>query len=95
MKSIISNKYACVVCGDDRHLHKHHVFFGTANRKISEKYGCWVWLCPRHHNASNRGVHLNKVLDDKLKRDCQLEWEKIYGSRDEFIRVFGQSYVRD
>lgn len=93
MESIISNEYECLVCGDIRMLHKHHIFYGTANRKQSEKYGCWCYLCDYHHNKSGNGVHFNRSLDLNLKRHCQKKWEEIHGDREEFIRTFGKSYL--
>ena len=68
------------------------VFYGTANRKKSEEFGCWVYLCAGHHNMTDYSVHFNKELDLKLKKECQKEFEK-YGSREEFRRIFGKSYL--
>lgn len=92
MKSIISNKKTCFVCGCGYDIHKHHIYYGTANRRLSEKYGCWVYLCGKHHNLSNEGVHFNKNLDTKLKRFCQEKWEE-KRTREEFMRVFGRNYL--
>jgi hypothetical protein len=92
MKSIISNEKYCLVCGLPN-VHKHHIYEGTGRRKLSEKYGCWCFLCPRHHNMSNEGVHFNKILDLKLKQQCQKAWEFQYGSREDFIKVFNRSYL--
>ncbi len=91
-KSIISNEYECLLCGDIRGLHKHHIFQGV-NRQLSEKYGCWVYLCPYHHNMSNYGVHSDKKLDVQLKRIGQKMWEKNYGTREDFIQIFGRNYL--
>lgn len=92
MRSIISNEWQCLVCGTTYNLHKHHIFEGTSNRKNSEKYGCWVYLCSRHHNGSNAGVHYCKPLDTKLKRKCQEVWESLFGDRAAFIKIFGRSW---
>ena len=92
-KSIISNKEECLVCQTPLNLHRHHIFFGTSNRKQSEKYGCWCFLCARHHNLSNEGVHFNKELDLMLKKYCQKKWEEIHGDREQFIKTFGKSYI--
>lgn len=92
-KSIISNEVCCLICKTPYGLHRHHIFYGTANRKLSEKYGCWVYLCARHHNMSKGGVHFNNKLDQKLKEQCQKEWEKLNGSREDFIKVFGRSWL--
>ena len=92
-KSIMSNEYECFVCGDIYGLHKHHIFYGYANRKNSEKYGCWCYLCKRHHNMSRFGVHSDKELDTYLRKICQRKWEKIYGTREEFMQIFGRNYL--
>lgn len=93
-KSIISNEKRCIVCQDTRDLHRHHIFFGTANRRLSEKHGCWVYLCPRHHNMSDQGVHFNKTLDLILKQQCQRVLENKLGwTREKMIEVFGRSYL--
>lgn len=92
-KSIISNEPECLVCKTTLDLHKHHVFGGNGRRKVSEEYGCWVYLCARHHNMSKAGVHFNKTLDTKLKQECQRAWEARYGDRAVFIRTFGRSYL--
>lgn len=94
-QSIISNKPECIVCGQTFNLHKHHIFYGTANRKQSEKYGCWCYLCARHHNMSDHGVHGgDNLLDLKLKRMCQEILERGQGwSREQVIDVFGRSWL--
>lgn len=93
MNSIISNERFCLVCGNQINIHKHHIFEGTGRRKLSEKWGCWCYLCARHHNMSNEGVHFNKALDLKLKQQCQKAWEFKFGSREEFIKTFGKNYL--
>ena len=74
MKSILSNERECYVCGTPLNLHRHHIW-GGGRRKLSEKHGCWVYLCAKHHNMSDKGVHFNKALDTELKQDCQEMWE--------------------
>ena len=39
MNSVLQSEKECFVCGTNLNLHSHHIFFGTANRKLSEKYG--------------------------------------------------------
>lgn len=94
MKSIISNDKVCILCGDTRNLHKHHIFYGTANRRLSEKYGCWCYLCAKHHNMSSDSVHMNHQLDLQLKQATQIILEHWRGwSRERFIQTFGRSYL--
>ena len=92
MRSIVNNERQCLVCGSTYNLHKHHIFFGSANRKLSEKYGCWCYLCARHHNMSNEGVHFNKPLDTKLKEYTQKKFNEVYPDLD-FMRIFGKNYL--
>ena len=70
----------------------HHILYGTANRKISDRYGYIVPLCQEHHRGGT-GVHFNKALDDHLKQLAQKHFEENHGSREEFREVFGKSYL--
>ena len=92
MKSIIQKEKECLVCKAVHNIHLHHCFFGTANRKNSEKYGLTVYLCARHHNMSNNSVHFNKELDLKIKQTEQAEFEKTH-TREEFRAIFGKSWL--
>lgn len=92
-RSLMSKDKTCYLCGTPLNLHKHHIY-GGANRKLSEKWGCWCWLCERHHNMSNAGIHFDKDLDDEIKEVCQILWEKKNGTEEDFRAVFGKSYKR-
>jgi hypothetical protein len=87
-----SDMSKCYVCGATQNLHLHHIYEGTANRKKSDKYRCYVMLCGMHHNLSKFGVHYNKTLDICLKKKCQKEFERIY-SHDKFMEVFKRNYL--
>ena len=93
-KSILQKDKYCYVCGARRGLHDHHIYAGTAKRAISEKYGFKVYLCARHHNMSEFGVHFDNRLDLRLKRKCQREFERTH-SREEFIKIIGKNYLGD
>ncbi len=93
MTSILSNERRCAVCGWTLNLEKHHIFFGRANRPISEQYGCWIYLCHMHHTGSLQSVHHSREMDLHWKKKAQLEWEKQFGSREDFIKTFGRSYL--
>jgi len=80
----------CFVCQSSRNLQEHHVIFGTANRKNSEKYGLTIPLCIDCHTGT-KGVHNNRQLDLYLKRIAQLEFEREH-SYEEFMTVFGRNY---
>lgn len=95
MVSIIQSNKECYVCGTTTNLHSHHIFFGTANRKLSEKYGLKVWLCKEHHQG-RYGVHGadGHELDIELKRLAELQFLEHYGKDvEEFIKIFGRNYL--
>jgi len=91
MDSILQYKKQCYVCGTVYGLHCHHIY-GGANRKNSEANGFKVWLCGKHHNLSNAGVHFNRQLDLQLKELCQRQFEETH-SREEFMRIIGKNYI--
>lgn len=104
MQSIIPEniKNMCHYCGGFFEItHKHHIF-GAANRKFSEKYGLWIYLCPEHHNMSNHSVHFDKAIMEKyhtLGQECfERKFMEDNGAseeeaRKEFMRIFGRSYL--
>lgn len=94
MKSILQKDRCCYVTGRTDNLHKHHIFYGSGNRKISEKNGFWVWLTGVYHNQDSRlGVHLGNVeLDMALKEQAQRVFEETH-SREEFMRLIGRNYL--
>lgn len=91
-KSIMQDEKVCYVTGDTYNLHKHHVFYGTANRKKSEHWGCWIWLRYDLHNGSNRGIHFDKEFDLRIKRETQERFEELYG-HELFVKEFGRSWL--
>ncbi len=82
----------CYFCGATKNLHIHEVFFGTANRQLSIKYGCCVSLCAIHHNLSNASVHFNRDMDLNLKREMQKKFIEVYPELD-FLKIFRKSYL--
>lgn len=92
-KSIMQTERECWFCGSP-FVVKHHVFFGNGVRQISEREGCWVWLCPVHHNMSDESVHFCKPMDLALKDKCKKAWKQKHQASDEdFIAVFGRGYI--
>lgn len=87
--SILQTEKECYVCRTTVGLERHHIFAGAANRPLSEKYGCWVYLCAEHHRGRT-GAHQNRALDLRLRKECQEAWEKLHG--DTFAEIFGRNY---
>lgn len=92
MKSILQNTKECFITHDTSNLHKHHIFPG-GNRNNSEKYGLWIWLRADWHNLAPYGVHQNAELDRIIKETAQMKWEETYGTREEFRKIFGKSWL--
>lgn len=92
MKSVIQSEKECYICCTTKNLECHHIFHGTANRKLAEKYGLKVWLCNDHHTGS-RGVHRSNELDEHIKRIGQKAFERTHGTREDFMRIFGKNYL--
>lgn len=82
----------CYFCGSRKNLHIHEVYFGTANRQKSIRYGCCVSLCNIHHNLSNMSVHFNRDMDLNLKRTMQKRFIEVYPDLD-FLKIFGKNYI--
>lgn len=83
----------CYFCHNTQNLHRHHIFFGFANRKISEKYDLTVWLCCYHHNLGLKCVHNNREMDLILKQQAQKYFEEHIGTREQFIKEIGRNYL--
>ena len=84
----------CYVCHTTLGLHKHHIFYGRGRRALSEKYGLYCYLCGRHHNLSDDGVHFNKELNLELKKIAQLDFESKYG-HDKFMELFRTNVLEE
>lgn len=91
--SIIQRTKECYICQSICNLEEHHIFYGTSNRKMSEKYGLKVFLCMEHHRGTY-GVHgkYSKELNEKLHKVGQKAFEKHYKSEN-FLQVFGKNYL--
>ncbi|WP_367567782.1 phosphoenolpyruvate carboxykinase [Lacrimispora sp.] len=93
MKSVLQDTKECYICRCTSCLEDHHIFFGTSNRKRSEKRGLKVWLCGNHHRNSPDAVHKNRQSDLRLKEMAQAYYEQNIGTRQQFIIEFGKSYL--
>ena len=81
-------EYECYVCRRPA-SDLHHIFCGR-NRKTSDKLGMVVHLCREHHNEVH--AHPNHGLDEILKKEAQEAFETTH-TREEFIKLFGKSYL--
>ena len=102
--SIIQEEKECFFCralyeaGEElpteytKPLHHHHIMHGTANRKISDRTGLWVWLCPYHHEKAPEAVHNSRETDIRLIRIGQMYFEKKYG-HSRWMELFGKNFI--
>lgn len=97
-ESIVQKGYYCYLCSviEEKHnvrdLEQHHIFHGTANRKIADKWGCWCYLCPSHHRTGIDAVHRDNQIDIGLKKIAQLRFEQNHG-HTKFMELFGKNYL--
>lgn len=100
MKSIMHDKKdgTCYLCmklhGDYSRksvLQEHHAMGGTANRKLSEKYGLKVYLCIPHHpyDGGPEAVHRNDRIRRYVETAAQAAFERHFPEED-FREVFGR-----
>lgn len=76
-----------------RGLHRHHIMFGTAERRKAEHYGLWCYVCQkRHHEYGPGAPHANRDVDLHLKRIAQTEFEKRY-PHELWMSEFGRNYL--
>lgn len=78
------------------YVERHHIFESRkGNRKKSEARGFIIPLRPDLHpnGASFQRTQENAGMDRYLKQMAQRYYESHYGSRDEFIKEFGRSYL--
>lgn len=105
MRSIMHDEreHTCYLCmllkgdsGEKRCLQEHHVVFGSANRKLSERYGLKVYLCGEHHleTGGPYAVHRNPEIRLLLCKMGQIAFEKIFPELS-FRTIFGKDYLAE
>lgn len=94
MNSILQKEKRCFICGLFDLVEEHHIFFGTANRQVSEEQGFKVWLCYEHHRGTI-GVHgkLGHSLDLRLKETCEKKYINLGHTKEEFIKLIGKNFI--
>jgi len=91
-ESIIQLDKACFIC-ESPYIQVHHCIHGHGRRKLADKDGLVVYLCPAHHTGAN-GVHNNPNLDKFFKTLAQETWQRHFGkSKDDFISRYGKNYL--
>lgn len=78
----------CCNCGSMREITKHELLPGR-NRRNSMKYGFVIPLCLSCHQQLQNDIDFER----KWKIKSQQYFESNYGSREDFIKIFGRSYL--
>ncbi len=93
-KSIITDEDRCFFCGGKRQC-DHHLLFGMGNRELAEKDGLKVPSCNKCHNLGQiiERIHENPMAEKLSKMLGQAIYEAKIGTRDEFRRRYGKSYL--
>lgn len=81
----------CIFTGSSQ-VERHHIF-GGSSRKASERYGYVVPLRPDLHPNGVFAGKYAKMIDTYLKQMAQRDFEEKHGTREDFRKVFGKSYL--
>ena len=95
MKSIVTNQAnTCFFCQSPPDCY-HHLIFGNGLRSLAEEDGIKVPMCNKHHNmgANLEKIHGNPMAEKLSKMLGQAIWENHYGSREDFRKRYGKSYL--
>ena len=72
---------------------RHEVFCAnTEEEALSRAYGLWIWVTPQRDNILRDAPDC--ISNVMYREDAQRAFEALYG-RDEFIRLFGRSYLTE
>lgn len=94
-KSIVTDyEEVCFFCGRQAEC-EHHLIFGRVNRELSEKDGLKVPICNRCHNLGDKlsRIHDNPMAEKLSKMLGQAIYEGRIGTREEFQKRYGKSYL--
>ena len=91
MEILVTDKTdRCYACGSKRCVERHSIY-----RRNDENHKIAVPLCAFHHRGSSGAVHGKRGgrLDIELKKVGQRAYEKRGGTRENFIKECGESYL--
>lgn len=94
-KSIVTEQEGiCFFCGRSAEC-EHHLLFGAGARELAEEDGLKVPACNNCHNIGRvaERIHDNSMAEKMSKIFGQIIYEEKIGSREEFRRRYGKSYL--
>lgn len=84
---LTKNLEKCYLCQNKKN--EIHEIYKGCNRQTSMKYGFCIPICRICHSKTE----IDSKLDLQLKKKCQKEYEKTH-TREKFIQIIGQSYIK-
>lgn len=90
--SVFTDNMDCCIFTGSYIVERHHIF-GGVNRKRSEKYGFVVPLRPDLHPNGVYFDRRNGDIDKVLKKMAQAYYESNIGTREQFRKEFGKSWL--
>lgn len=95
MQGIVT-EYAgyCVFCGKPTN-EEHHLVFGNGRREMAEQDGLKIPCCSGCHtmNRNVQKIHGNPMAEKLSKMLGQAVFEARIGSREDFRKRYGVSYL--
>lgn len=84
----------CFFCGATAEC-EHHLIFGWGLRVLAEEDGLKVPSCNRCHNMGTKSerIHENEMAEKLSKMLGQAFYEIKIGTREEFRKRYGKSYL--
>ena len=101
LTSVFTENMDCCIYTGSYIVERHHIFGGTANRKLSDEDGLWVPLTKQHHTEGEISAHKCKEFQALLHIIGQLAYEKHLVAegkseslaRELFRKRYGRSYL--
>lgn len=87
-------KNICIFCGAPAEC-QHHLLFGKGIRTLAEEDGLKVPCCNKCHNMgqTSEKIHENPMAEKLSKLLGQAIYENKIGSREDFRKRYGKSYL--
>ena len=94
-KSILTDyETICFFCGRPAEG-EHHLLFGNGIRKLADEDGLKIPMCSNCHTTGKltERIHDNPIAERLSKMLGQAVYESKIGSREEFRKRYGKSYL--
>lgn len=85
----------CFYTGSNQVERHHCIGKNKHNKELCELYGYIVPICRELHPNGANCQHSDRTIaiDLELKQACQKDYEEKHGTRTDFIKEFGRSYL--